>query len=184
MEGSFASPEPGDTLVGMAVGAVYRLQVTEIPNNPGVEIYPTIELVDRLYPPPGLALRFPIPVELTLDELELAAQGRFVTRVIYVEDPNQAVPVQRRDDEAQPWLEAGPGDDPLVVADGLGRPVAILRIGGRVPSLNGSDRTFSYGSPPLVPYGSGLTDDGGFGRQILGTRPRAEVKTGPSTIQR
>ena len=36
-----------------------------------------------------------------------------------------------------PGSKRGRGDDPLVVADGLGRPVAILRIGGRVPTANG-----------------------------------------------
>ena len=98
------------------------------------EIFPTVELIDRLYPPPGLALRFPIPIELTQDELELAARGAFVTRVIYVEDPQQALPVAQRRDSEQPWIEAPPGEDPLVTADRFGRPVAILRIGGRVPS--------------------------------------------------
>jgi hypothetical protein len=133
-EGHFAAPQPGDALVGMQIGAVYRLAVSSIPNNPGVEIFPTVEVIDRLYPPPGLALRYPIPIELTAEELDLAAQGLFVTRVIYVEDPNQSLPVRRQESETQPWIEARPGDDPLVVADGLGRPVAILRIGGRVPA--------------------------------------------------
>ena len=80
----------------MQIGYVYRLQVTSIPNNDGVDIYPTIELIDRLYPPPGLALRFPIPIDLTQDELELAASGAFVTRVIYVEDPLHALPIARQ----------------------------------------------------------------------------------------
>ena len=121
-------------LVGLQIGPVYRLQVTDIPNNPGVEIFPTVEVIDRLYPPPGLALRFPIPIELTQDELELAARGMFVTRVIYVEDPSIALPIRQTKDGEQPWIEAPPGEDPLVAADGLGRPVAILRIGGRVPN--------------------------------------------------
>ena len=80
----------------MQIGPVYRLQVTDIPNNEGLEIFPTVEVIDRLYPPPGLALRFPIPIELTQDELELAARGAFVTRVIYVEDPHQALPIARQ----------------------------------------------------------------------------------------
>ena len=82
-----AREQGSEALLGMQIGYVYRLQVTNIPNNDGVDIYPTIELVDRLYPPPGLALRFPIPIELTQEELQLAADGAFVTRVIYVEDP-------------------------------------------------------------------------------------------------
>jgi hypothetical protein len=66
--------------------------------------------------------------------LELAARGAFVTRVIYIEDPHQALPVARKANDEQPWFEAAAGEDPLIAADRQGRPVAILRIGGRVPS--------------------------------------------------
>jgi len=152
LEGNFGASQAGDLLVGMQIGPVYRLQVTSIPNNAGAEIFPTVEIIDRTYPPAELALRFPIPIELTQEDLELAVQGMFVTRVIYVEDPNQALPVRRTNDEAQPWIETRPGDDPLVVADGLGRPVAILRIGGRVPAANGAGGPFTYGAPPLRLY--------------------------------
>jgi hypothetical protein len=136
----------------MQIGPVYRLQVSQIPNNPGIEVYPTIELIDRLYPPPGLALRYPIPVELTLDELELAARGAFVTRVIYVEDPQQAMPVAQHAGGEQPWVEASPGADPLVEADERGRPVAILRLGGRVPSVAATQAEAGSPTPPLVLY--------------------------------
>ena len=73
-----------------------------------------------------------MPVELTEEDLKLALAGKFVTRVIYLEDPRNALPV-RDDPQEQTWFEAAPGQDPLAVADGLGRPVAILRMGGRLP---------------------------------------------------
>jgi hypothetical protein len=133
-EGGFAGGEPGDALVGMQIGPVYRLRISNIPNNEGMDVFPTVEIIDRTYPPPGLALRYPIPIELTQDELELATHGAFVTRVIYIEDPGQALPVAHPAAAEQPWMEAPPGEDPLVTADRNGRPVAILRIGSRVPS--------------------------------------------------
>jgi hypothetical protein len=132
-EGSFSNVQANEVLVGLQIGAVYRLQVADIPNANGMDLYPTIEVIDRTYPPPRLALRYPIPIELTQDELEQAARGAFVTRVIYVEDPNQALPIDRKVSDEQPWIEAPKGEDPLVTADRLGRPVAILRIGGRIP---------------------------------------------------
>jgi hypothetical protein len=147
----FDQSQYGDVLVGMQIGRVYRLMVTDIPNNPGLEVYPTIELVDRLYPPPGLALRFPIPIELTQHELELAATGSFVTRVIYVEDPHTALPVAQPADGEQAWIEAPPGEDPLVTADERGRPVAILRIGSRVPSADAQATDYEE-PPPFVQY--------------------------------
>jgi hypothetical protein len=91
--------------------------------------------------------RFPIPIELTQPDLELALAGRFVTRVIYLEDPQHPVPAH--DGGTQLWFDANPGDNPLHVADSLGRPVAILRIGGRLPlDPQQPDAAFMYGSPP------------------------------------
>ena len=93
VDGGFDAPRPGVLTAGMLIGHVYRLQVTGIKFQEGQEVYPTIEVVDRLYPPPGQAARHPIPIEITQEELEFALDGRFVTRVIYVEDPNLALPV-------------------------------------------------------------------------------------------
>ncbi len=146
----FMDTQSSPLSVGLPIGPVYRFKVTDIPGEPGLELFPTIELVDRLYPPPGQALRFPIPIELTRDELLLAAEGRFITRVVYLEDPLLA-PAIARDNENQPWFEARPGEDPLVIADHLGRPVAIVRIGGRVPESNQPNPAFVYGGPePLI----------------------------------
>jgi hypothetical protein len=145
VEGGFEDGVANDVLVGLQIGQVYRLRVSDIPNTNGLEVYPTIELIDRTYPPAGLALKYPIPIELTQDELELVARGAFVTRVIYVENPHTALPVARKVCDTQPWFEAPPGEDPLVTADREGRPIAILRIGGRVP--NGVD-SVNGGCPP------------------------------------
>jgi hypothetical protein len=148
-EGGFSETDSSHVLAGMQIGSVYRFRVTDFGSEPGQAVFPTVEVIDRLYPPAGLALRYPIPVELTNEELELAARGNFVTRVIYLEDPNQALPTSQKDGE-QPWAEAPQGADPLVVADELGRPVAILRIGGRVPSANGAG--CGQSAPQLVRY--------------------------------
>ena len=162
VEGGFSEGQANDVLVGLLIGPVYRLQVADIPNSEGLELYPTIELIDRTYPPPGLALRYPIPIELTQDELELASRGAFVTRVIYIEDPMRALPVARMANDEQAWLEAPAGEDPLVTADREGRPIAILRIGGRVPNSNGdagcgpSSPRFVTFNPACVPPGCTL----------------------------
>ncbi|MEL7264707.1 MAG: hypothetical protein AAFP69_07880 [Planctomycetota bacterium] len=50
---------------GMLIGAVYRFRVTGIPGHPGEELFPTIEIIDRTYPPQHLATQFPIPINLT-----------------------------------------------------------------------------------------------------------------------
>lgn len=131
-DGGYQEVGRGPLRVGLLIGHVYRFKVTGIPGNEGMEVYPTVELIDRLYPPPGLETRFPIPIELTRDELEYALDGRFVTRVIYLENPLDALPA-REEPKRQGWFEVGVAQDPLHVADELGRPMAILRMGSRIP---------------------------------------------------
>ncbi len=149
--GAFQPPQGGTVTAGMLIGAVYRLRVTNIPFQEGLEVFPTIEVVDRLYPPVGAEGRFPIPIQLTQEELELALAGKFVTRVIYLEDPLAALPVAE-DPDRQSYFEAAAHDNPLEVADRLGRPMAILRMGGRLPEPDGPDAAFLYGSPPWVRF--------------------------------
>lgn len=131
-QGGFATPHADRQLVGLRLAQVYRMRVTGVPNYPETPVYPSVELIDRLYPPAGKELQFALPIELTREDLQLAAEGSFITRVIYVEDPALALPVVQS--EGQQWFEARQGEDPLVVADTLGRPIAILRIGSRAPS--------------------------------------------------
>jgi hypothetical protein len=146
----FSSPQATPLRIGMLIAPVYRFRVSEIPDRPGAEVYPTIEVINRIYPPLGEEFRFPIPIELTLEELEMALNGKFVTRVIYLEDPRQALPVKTGGEVAQTFFEVRPTDDPLAIADQLGRPVAILRLGGRLPDAGGLDAKFMYGSPMLL----------------------------------
>ena len=126
--------------------------MTNIPMAEGMEVFPTIEVIDRIYAPQGQERRFAIPVDIAEDDLKLAADGKFVMRVIYLEDPRNALPA-REDPKVQNWFEVRPGQDPLAVADGLGRPVAILRMGARMPAQGDvQDEGFFIGSPPFVAY--------------------------------
>ena len=53
------------------------------------------------------------------------------------------------DDGRQRTLDIRYTEDPLHVADKLGRPVAILRIGSRYPQLNARTGRFMFSSPPI-----------------------------------
>lgn len=132
-EGGFCTEQYQSALVGFQIGPVYRLRVAGFAADGSGEVFPTVEVIDRLYPPAGLELRYPIPIELTREELQMAADGMLVTRVIYLENPAAALPAAEPQGE-QAWVEAPHGGDPLAIADEMGRPVAILRIGGRVPN--------------------------------------------------
>jgi len=150
--GRFGEPQRAPIRVGLLIGQVYRLRVMNLPLQPGMEVFPTVEIVDRLYAPRGQELRFPIIVDLAKDDLDVALRGKFVTRVIYLEDPDNAVPAPAIGKE-QEWFDVAPGTDPLAVADAFGRPVAIVRMGARVPErADALDMAFLYGCPPWVKF--------------------------------
>jgi len=169
-EGQFIAADSGPLTVGLLIGQVYRFQVTGIPFHEGQELYPTVEVIDRLYPPAGSKTRFPIPIHLTQEELEFALSGRLVTRVIYLESPRTALPVSQQAGD-QRITDANKQDDPLQIADALGRPVAILRIGSRIPAENRPSDSFLFGSPPLETYRSTAS---------LESRPPAEASASAS----
>jgi hypothetical protein len=150
--GAFREADAAPVTVGLLIGQVYRIRVMNVPLNPGLEVFPSIEVIDRLYTPAGREHQFPIVVQLTMEDLRLALEGKFVSRVIYLEDPHAALPYPA-DPERQNWFEVAPGRDPLAIADQMGRPVAILRLGARLPDDGvAPDMGFLFGCPPFVDY--------------------------------
>jgi hypothetical protein len=180
--GQFERPQAAPHTGGMLIGQVYRLRVTEIPGHEGMEVFPTVEVIDRLYPPEGKKWRFPIPIELTRKELEYAMAGKFVTRVIYLEDPERALPLPELPG-FQRYFEVARDQDPLEVADQLGRPMAILRMGSRTPDYAGPDAAFLFGCPPVAPAPQVLdpavraeTDNSGLEEVTPQPIPRLETR--------
>lgn len=148
--GTFQDPE--ETLMaGLLVGNVYRFRVTDIPGSEGAELYPTVELIDRTYPPPKLATLYPIPITLDEDDLQAALDGRFVTRVVYLEDPQTALAVAEEPDSSRA-IDIPENQDALALADRLGRPVAIVRVGSLAPpSTPALMPQFFFGHPTWAP---------------------------------
>lgn len=133
----------------LLVGRLYRFKVDSLPEFPGVEFYPSIEVIDRLHPPAGKVDEFPVEFEFTLEEFEWAAEGRLVTKVVYLEQP-QRVPFLQLN-EPRKTATLLPAQNALAEADDLGRPMAIVRLGGRTPDATGMDpQFFGPGGPVKV----------------------------------
>jgi len=125
----------GIITVGLKRGVGYRLRLTNIPERPGAELFPMIELVGHLHRPAGIDPgKYPIRVVFNQDDLDdTVDRARLVTKVIYLEDPDQAIPFRMPKDQV--FVHSlNPSEPPLTVATALGRPVAIVRIGVRRPS--------------------------------------------------
>lgn len=132
---------------GLLVGQPYRLKVIHTARGRVMTLYPSVEIIGRLHPPEGEKNRFPIPIDITAEDLELAESGSMVVRVIYLENPQTAFPESQQ--RAQRYLNVLPSEDPLQVADEMGRPMAILRLGSRKPLNGDGDAAFQFGAPPV-----------------------------------
>ncbi len=142
--------------VKLAVGQSYRVKLSDMPEFPGIELYPSIEMLDRLHPPAGHADTFALPLAFTIDELDAAVEGRMVTKVIYIEQPQLALPYELTTDIAIRTVNARA--NLIEEADKSGRPIALIRLGGRIPALNETQGAFfGNGAPVLASRGSGVS---------------------------
>jgi uncharacterized repeat protein (TIGR01451 family) len=138
-------PAPAQFTIG--VGYAYRLKISDMPEFPGVELYPTIEIFDRLHPPVGREGEFPVPIALSADDIQKAIDGRMTTKVVYLEQPQMAVV----GDLAPAVLnrQLPPDRNLLIEADRVGRPMILVRLGGRIPDEQHPEEGFFLPPAPL-----------------------------------
>ena len=151
--------------------------MTDIPFNPDRALYPTLELVGRLNPPAGREWDFPIEIDLPQADLELALQGNLVTRVVFLENSENARPTDADRSTADLTVEVPNNYDPVAVAESKGRVLAILRVGIRAPvDLPNAENSFYFGLPPFSLAPSSL-------RPLASTPETFDVVEGPETTE-
>lgn len=131
----------------LLVGRLYRLRISDLADYPGVEFFPSVEVVDRLHPPAGQIDEFPIVCQFTTEDLDFAAQGRLVTKVVYLEQPDR-IPVGQANG-ANLIRDVPPHKNALAEADLLGRPMLIVRLGARQPDRHAPDPKFFGDHAPV-----------------------------------
>lgn len=121
-------------------GGLYRLKITNILNREGVELYPTLELAFA-NPRSGAYLAHnSIPVQFTQEDFDQVLTGNFVTKVIYLPDPDFQGPALAGIDTIVS-TRLDPGIDPIVEADRRGSILAIIRLGDKdIEMLGGNER--------------------------------------------
>jgi len=109
-------------------GAIYRMKLTNLPSRPGVELYPTLEVAPVTPRTDAYLAHAPIPVQFTEEDLDQVLSGNFVTKVIYLPDPEfQELALSGVETLVSTRLD--PGVDPITEADRRGSILAILRMG-------------------------------------------------------
>jgi hypothetical protein len=110
-------------------GYIYRLKISNIPNRPGLSLYPTIEVAPSTPATDAYLTHNPIPVQFTEEDFDQVQAGNFVTKVIYLPDPKyQELAVAGVETLVSTRLE--PGVDPILEADRRGTILLVLRLGG------------------------------------------------------
>ena len=135
-------------------GAIYRIKLTNLPDREGVELYPTLEVAPVTPRTDAFLAHAPIPIQFTDEDLDQVLSGNFVTKVIYLPDPEfQDLALAGVETLVSTRLD--PGVDPIAEADRRGSIMAILRVGNldlQLPSqgiaMNGgvTQAQFSNGS--------------------------------------
>ena len=111
-------------------GAVYRLKLSDVPARPGKVYYPTIEVAATMARSQAFLAHNSIPVEFTDNDFDQVDSGNFVTKVIYLPDPEfQGLAMAGVGTLVNTQLE--PGADPIVEADNRGSILAIIRLGNK-----------------------------------------------------
>jgi hypothetical protein len=143
-------------------GGLFRLKLTNIPNREGVELYPTLELAYG-NPRTGAYLAHnSIPIQFTQEDFDQVLTGNFVTKVIYLPDPEfQGPALVGIDTLVSTRLD--PGVDPIVEADRRGSILAIIRLGDKdIEMAGGEPSGGAMIAPPIAglpaPFAPAMTD--------------------------
>ncbi len=111
---------------------IYRLKLTDIPGHSGLELYPTLEVAPAMPRTQAFLAHSMIPVNFTDEDIMQVRSGNFVTKVIYLPDPEfqeLALAVGTPDTIVSTRLD--PGVDPVAEADRRGAILAIIRMGNK-----------------------------------------------------
>jgi hypothetical protein len=169
---------------------IYRLKLTDIPNRPGLELYPTMEVVPTNARTATFLAHSAVPVTFTEEDFAQVAAGNYVVKVIYLPDPQfQDLASTGPAEVVSSPLE--PGVDPIAEAHRRGSILIVVRMGNidlEAPNTPAMDAPNPYlqrmmqqqqqmqcppgggGMGPMVPYGA-VNGMGGMPPQAMMSGP-------------
>ncbi len=138
-------------------GGIYRLRISNIDGRPGMTLYPTLEIGNASPRTAAYLAHSAIPIQFTQEDFDQVSAANFVTKVIYVPDPQfQELALAGVDTIVSTRLD--PGMDPITEADRRGAILAIVRMGNKALEGFGIEPGLAAGA---MPFGGGM-GGGGF----------------------
>jgi hypothetical protein len=109
-------------------GAIYRLKLSGIDGRPGLEVYPTMEVVPSNPKTEAFLAHSSVPIDFTVEDFKQIVEGNYVVKVIYLPDPQfQDITSSGTEEILSTRLE--PGVDPIAEAMRRGSILLVLRMG-------------------------------------------------------
>ncbi|HMF16908.1 MAG TPA: hypothetical protein VKE98_06840 [Gemmataceae bacterium] len=109
-------------------GAIYRLRLKNIEGRPGLEVYPTLEVVPTNYKTEAFLAHSSVPISFTDEDFKQITEGNYVVKVIYLPDPQyQELAGAGTEEILSTRLE--PGADPIQEALRRGSILLVIRMG-------------------------------------------------------
>ncbi len=138
MTGSFDSSVIAPGRSNFARGRLFRMRLTNVPGYEGEELFPTLEVAPATPRSEAFLAHNSIPVFFTEEDFEQVRSGNFVTKVIYLPDPEfQELALAGVETLVSTRLD--PGVDPVVEADRRGAILGIVRLGNKDLMIAGGD---------------------------------------------
>jgi RNA polymerase sigma factor (sigma-70 family) len=110
--------------LNLPLGQTVRLKLSDIPNRPGLTLYPSVEVMPANSRTAAFVANTFANLTFTPEDFDQVAGGRLVIKVIYLKGAEGTEP----DEVTSPRLE--PGADPIAEAGRRGSLLMVVRLGG------------------------------------------------------
>jgi len=122
-----------------AQGNIYRLKLSNIPGHAGKELYPTLEIAPTAARTQAFLAHSSVPVEFTDNDFDQVFSGNFVTKVVYLPNPEfQGIAMSGVGTLVNTQLQ--PGVDPITEASKRGAILAVIRMGNKDLTVTNAER--------------------------------------------
>ncbi len=122
-----SKPVTCPTICTLSDGATYHLKINSLPNRPGIELFPTLEIKSVTPRTKTLLTTNAIPVSFEKDAIAQVVAGKAVTNAIYLPD-TQSQWMGSVGIETLTNSRMAPEKDPIAEADRRGTILAIVQI--------------------------------------------------------
>jgi hypothetical protein len=138
--------------------AIYRLKLSNIPGQPGLEVYPTLEVVPANPRTEAFLAHSSVPVDFSKEDFRQVASGNYLVKVIYLPSPQyQDLAAAAPGEIVSTQLE--PGADPITEALRRGDILLVIRMGNmdqeapNTPAINAPGPHGAAANLPGLPPG-------------------------------